>query len=70
MPMLATSVESALSRKVEKLQSLLNDPRPDDSDWSEQLVTALEQVADYSLESKVPVRALSRSLRASGGTQR
>jgi len=61
----AIAIEPTLACKVEELQALLNDPRPDDCDWSERLITALEQVADYALETNVPVRALSRSLRAS-----
>jgi hypothetical protein len=64
------ATEPTLSSKVEALQSLLlNDPRPDDSVWSEQLIIALEQVADYALNPDVPTRALSRTLRASGGVQ-
>ena len=61
----AIAIEPTLVCKVEELQALLNDPRPDDCDWSERLITALEQVADYALETSVPVRALSRTLRAS-----
>ncbi len=65
-PAFTGTPEDTLSDKVEALQSLLlDDPRPDDSNWSEQLITALEQVADFSLNTDVPVRALSRSLRAS-----
>ena len=53
-----------LEIKVEALDSLLADPRPDDCDWYDQLLVALEQVAEYSLNPGVPVRALSRTLGA------
>jgi len=53
-----------LENKVEVLDGLLADPRPEDCEWFDQLLTALEQVAEYSLNPGVPVRALSRTLRA------
>ncbi len=57
-----------LESKAEALHSLLADPRPNDTDWFEEVVTALEQVAEYSLNPGVPVRALSRTLRAKAQT--
>jgi hypothetical protein len=53
-----------LEHKVETLDSLLADPRPDDYEWFAELLVALEQVAEYSLNPGIPVRALSRTLRA------
>lgn len=53
-----------LEHKVEALDSLLADPRPEDAEWFDQLLSALEQVAEYSLHPGIPVRALSRTLRA------
>ena len=58
------TIEENLAIKVETLDTLLADPRVDDYEWFDQLLVALEQVAEYSLEPGVPVRALSRTLRA------
>ena len=57
-----------LESKAEVLHGLLADPRPNDTDWFEEVLTALEQVAEFSLNPGVPVRALSRTLRAKSQT--
>ena len=59
-----TNTDTTLEIQVEALDALLVNPRPEDSDWYEQLLSALEQVAEYSLSPGVPVRALSRTLAA------
>jgi hypothetical protein len=59
-----TITDNHLESKVEALDRLLADPRPDDCDWYDQLLVALEEVAEYSLNPGIPVRALSRTLRA------
>ena len=58
------TTDENLENKVEALDSLLADPRPDDCEWFDQVLVALEQVAEYSLNPGVPIRALSRTLRA------
>ena len=58
------TTEKILETKVENLQALLAEPRVNDTEWFDELVTALEQVAEYTLNPGVPVRALSRTLRA------
>ncbi len=58
------TTDKNLENKVEALDSLLADPRPDDCHWFDQLLVALEEVAEYSLNPGVPVRALSRTLHA------
>ena len=58
------TTEEILETKVETLQTLLAEPRVNDTEWFDELVTALEQVAEYTLNPGVPVRALSRTLRA------
>lgn len=63
-----TTIEKNLETKVENLQTLLADARPNDTEWFDEVVTALEQVAEYSLNPGVPVRALSRTLRAKAQT--
>ncbi|MEP7154255.1 MAG: hypothetical protein ABI905_00675 [Betaproteobacteria bacterium] len=57
-----------LESKAEILHSLLAEPRPNDTEWFDEVLTALEQVAEYSLNPGVPVRALSRTLRAKAQT--
>lgn len=52
-----------LQSTVDELDCLLADPRPDDADWSEQVLCAFEQVTQYTLHPGVPVCALSRSAR-------
>ncbi|HEX9391425.1 MAG TPA: hypothetical protein VF928_08950 [Usitatibacteraceae bacterium] len=59
-----TNNNPALERKVEALYATLAAPRPDDIDWCDELLTRLEEVAEYSLHPGVPVRALSRTLNA------
>jgi hypothetical protein len=56
--------DDILENKVEALDNLLAEPRLDDCEWLDQLLVALEEVAEYSLNPGVPVRALSRTLRA------
>ena len=56
------NTDKMLQTKVEALDHLLSNPRPDDCLWSDQLLTALEQVSEYALHPGVPVKALSRSL--------
>ena len=56
------TIDESLESKVETLHTLLARPRANDTDWFEEVVTALEQVAEYSLNPGVPVRALSRTL--------
>ncbi|MEO8102250.1 MAG: hypothetical protein ABI790_06975 [Betaproteobacteria bacterium] len=58
------TIDQNLENKVEVLDCLLADPRPEDCEWYDQLLHALEQVAEYSLNPGVPVRALSRTLAA------
>ena len=58
------TIDKNLEARVVALDALLVNPRPEDSDWYEQLLSALEQVAEYSLSPGVPVRALSRTLAA------
>ena len=58
------NIDKNLENHVVALDVLLVNPRPEDSDWYEQLLSALEQVAEYSLSPGVPVRALSRTLAA------
>jgi len=58
------TTDKNLEIKVEVLESLLAAPRPDDCDWFDELLLALEEVAEYSLNPGMPVRALSRTLRA------
>ncbi len=58
------NIDKNLENHVVALDALLVNPRPEDSDWYEQLLSALEQVAEYSLSPGVPVRALSRTLAA------
>ncbi len=58
------NIDKNLETHVFALDALLVNPRPEDSDWYEQLLSALEQVAEYSLSPGVPVRALSRTLAA------
>ena len=58
------NIDKNLETHVVALDTLLVNPRPEDSDWYEQLLSALEQVAEYSLSPGVPVRALSRTLAA------
>lgn len=55
------AIEENLEAKVETLQSLLATPRTNDTEWFDEVLTALEQVAEYSLTPGVPVRALSRT---------
>jgi hypothetical protein len=62
------AIEEALETKVETLQSLLAEARPNDTEWFDDVLTALEQVAEYSLDPGVPVRALSRTVRAKAMT--
>jgi hypothetical protein len=62
------AIEEALETKVETLQSLLAEARPNDTEWFDDVLTALEQVAEYSLDPGVPVRARSRTLRAKAMT--
>jgi hypothetical protein len=50
-----------LQIRVSALDSLLANPRPDDSIWSEQVLSALEQVTEFALNPGVPVSALSRN---------
>lgn len=54
-----------LEGKVAALYATLDDPRPDDIEWCDELRTRLEEVAEYALHPGVPVRALSRTLNAS-----
>jgi hypothetical protein len=49
-----------LQIRVSSLDSLLASPRPDDSKWTEQLLSALEQVTEFALNPGTPVRASSR----------
>ena len=62
------TIEEDLETKVQSLHVLLADPRPNDTEWFEEVLIALEQVAEYSLNPGVPVRALSRTLRAKAQT--
>ena len=50
-----------LQYKVDTLDHLLTDPHPDNGTWTEQLLTAFEQVTEYALHPGVPVRASSRA---------
>ena len=50
-----------LQYKVEALDQLLADPHPDDRKWSDQLLSALEQVTEYALHPGVAVWASSRA---------
>lgn len=43
------NTDNMLQTKVEALDHLLGNPRPDDCLWSDQLLTALEQVSAYAL---------------------
>ena len=63
-----TPTDKNLEAKVETLQSLLAAARPNDTEWFEEVLIALEQVAEFSLDPRVPVRALSRTLRAKAMT--
>ena len=63
-PAIMKTNDKNLQCKVEALDSLLADPRVEDCEWFDQLLVALEQVAEYSLNPGIPVRALSRTLRA------
>lgn len=58
------AIEENLETKVETLQSLLAAPRTNDTEWFDEVLAALEQVAEYSLTPGVPVHALSRTFRA------
>ena len=58
------NTDATLEIHVEALDTLLVNPRPEDTDWYEQLLVALERVAEYSLNPGIPVRALSRTLGA------
>ena len=58
------NIDQDLETRVVALDTLLVNPRPEDSEWYEQLLSALEQVAEYSLSPGMPVRALSRTLAA------
>lgn len=58
------NTDTTLEIQVEALDALLVNPRPDDTNWDEQLLVALERVAEYSLNPGIPVRALSRTLAA------
>ena len=62
------TIEEDLETKVQSLHVLLADPRPNDTEWFEEVLIALEQVAEYSLNPGVPVSALSRTLRAKAQT--
>ena len=62
------TIEENLEAKVQSLHVLLADPRPNDTEWFEEVLIALEQVAEYSLNPGVPVRALSRTFRAKAQT--
>ena len=50
-----------LQYKIAALDHLLTDPDPDNGTWTEQLLTAFEQVTEYALHPGVPVRASSRA---------
>lgn len=56
------TTDHKLQSKVDALDCLLADPRPDDEDWSEQVLCAFELVTQYTLHPGVPVCALSRSV--------
>ena len=58
------AIEENIKAKVETLQSLLARPRANDTEWFDEVLTALEQVAEYALNPGVPVRALSRTFSA------
>ena len=58
------AIEENIESKVETLQSLLAQPRANDTEWFDEVLTALEQVAEYALNPGVPVNALSRTIRA------
>ncbi len=60
-----TADKPALELKVEALYATLAEPRPDDIDWCDELLSRLEEVAEYSLHPGTPVRALSRTFNAS-----
>lgn len=60
-----TNNNPTLESKVEALYATLAEPRPDEIEWCDELLTRLEEVAEYSLHPGVPVRALSRALKAS-----
>ena len=54
-----------LECKIEALYATLAEPRPYDIDWCDELRLRLEEVAEYSLQPGLPIRALSRALNAS-----
>ena len=62
------AIEENLENKVETLQILLAQPRANDTEWFDEVLTALEQVAEFSLNPGMPVRALSRTMRAKAQT--
>ena len=56
-----TTTDKNLQIRVSALDSLLADPRPDDSSWFEQVLSAFEQVTEYALDAGIHVKALSRT---------
>ncbi len=52
------NTDNMLQTKIEALDHLLSNPRPDDCLWPDQLLTALEQVSKVALHPRVPVKAI------------
>ena len=55
------TTDKNLQIRVSALDSLLADPRPNDSEWTDQVLSALEQVTEFAINPGVPVKALSRT---------
>lgn len=55
------STDTQLQSKVDALDGLLAAPNANDAKWFDQVLAALEHVAEYALSPGVPVRALSRA---------
>ena len=55
------TTDKNLQISVSALDSLLADPRPNDSEWTDQVLSALEQVTEFAINPGVPVKALSRT---------
>lgn len=59
-PAIMKTTDKNLQTKVDALDCLLAEPCPEDAGWFDQVLTALELVAEYALNPGVPVKALSR----------
>jgi len=55
-----TTRKKALTRKLQALNTLLDEPRPHDDDWSSDLLLALESIYELALRPEGQVALTAR----------